>query len=58
MKTIESRLFTIDELVSETIAADLEDLLNDEEFVAEDGSVEILNALRIVATFYGGPDYA
>ena len=55
---IESRLFSIDELVSETIAADLEDLVNDEEWAAEDGSVEILNALRIVATFYGGPDYA
>ena len=58
MKTIESRLFTIDELVSETIAADLEDLFKDEEFMAEEGSVEILKALRTVATFYGGPDYA
>ena len=55
---IESRLFSIDELISETIAADLEDLLNDEEFAAEDGSVEILNSLRTVAVFYGGPDYA
>jgi len=55
---IESRLFSIDELVSETIAADLEDLLNDEEFVAEDGSLEILNALRTVAVFYGGAEYA
>ena len=58
MKVTESRLFSIDELISATIAADLEDLLNDEEFAAEDGSVEILNAMRVVAVFYGGAEYA
>ena len=44
--------------MAETIATDLEDLLDDAEFVAEDGSVEILNAMRVVAVFYGGTDYA
>jgi len=36
----------------------LEDLLDDEEFCAEDGSLDILNAMRTVAVFYGGPEYA
>jgi hypothetical protein len=45
-------------LVAETISEDLKELVSDDEFVKEEGSVEIMNALRVVATFYGGPDYA
>ena len=44
-------------LIGQILSQDLTDLIADPSFQSEDGSVEILSAMRVVLEFYCGDKY-
>ena len=47
-----------EKLIGQILSRDLMDLMTDPSFIAEDGSAQILSALRVTLEFYCGDKYA